>query len=147
MSEVVCFFPGKGGVGVILALEEGELGKLERRFKSKNLTVEYGFDFESQTPFIKLEDILIHLPSVILESFYYNPKLYIYSLVEDKVSIYVGTVEIDPIKIIRLDSVGKVSSELFNTFVPVTSAKLHTAFSSEEKETTSEEEAFYKGSN
>lgn len=123
MAEIVCFFPGKEGIGVILALDKKELEKLEKRLKSKTLNVEYGFDFGLQVPFIKIDDVLIYLPALILEGLYYNPRLYVYSIVTDKISMYIGTVELDPIRIIRLDSVGKASSEFFNVLVPLISVK------------------------
>lgn len=115
--SVVCFFPISDGLGVILDLERVE--EIERTLRGKNLQVDYGFDFEKKTSYVKVGDFTIDLPHFLMEGIYHYPRLYVYVKRNEIFATYAGKIDLDPIKIIQLDSIGRTSSEFFNFFGPI----------------------------
>lgn len=113
---VVCFFPMGKGLGVVL--DEERVNELERFFMSRNPAVNYGFDFEEKAPYIQLGHVKIPIPSLLMEGIYRFPLLYVYVLIDEKVASYVGKIDLDPVKLIQIDSVGRTSSEFLNIFGP-----------------------------
>jgi len=113
---VVCFFPIGEGLGVIL--EEERINELERFFMSRNSTVNYGFDFEEKAPYVQLGHVKIPIPSLLMEGIYRFPWLYVYVLINEKVASYVGKINLDPVKLIQIDSIGRTSSEFLSVFGP-----------------------------